>query len=170
MIRKPGKPRIGFKPSVRELQERSESAQSFYALMSGMPRPEFHPLAPKKTRAKAGSDGRILESDVQKQIIDYLRQHPKVCVVERANSGVAYNANGAPVRFNTVYATGVRKVDLDIQLKSGIRLVVECKRPGWTKPTNTREEEQAAYIELIKSGGGRGCFATCIDDVIPYLV
>jgi len=163
------KPRIGFKPSVRELQESSEKAQDFYALMSGRPRPEFKPLKPKQVRAKAGANGNVLESDVQAAIISYLTRHPNVCVVERHNSGVAFNASGAPVRFNTVYAQNVKKVDLDVQLKNGIRLVIEVKRPGWKKPINSREEDQSAYIELIKSGGGRGCFATDISDVLPFL-
>ena len=163
------RPAIGFRPSVRTMQEQSEKAQDFYAAMSGKPRPEFKPLKPKQVRAKAGANGKITESVVLAAIINVLRMHKNVAVVERVNSGTAVNATGAFVKFHTVYAANVRKVDLDVQLKNGIRVVIEVKRPGWKKPTNSREEDQARYIEMMKAAGCRGCFATGILDVMPLL-
>jgi len=42
---------------------------------------------------------------------------------------------------------------------------IECKRRNWTKPTDQREHEQAAFLQMVRDAGGVGLFATCVEDV-----
>ena len=35
-----------------------------------------------------------------------------------------------------------------------------------TKPTDQREHEQAAFLQMVRDAGGIGVFATCAEDVI----
>lgn len=34
-----------------------------------------------------------------------------------------------------------------------------------TKPTDQREHEQAAFLQMVRDAGGVGIFATCVEDV-----
>ena len=43
---------------------------------------------------------------------------------------------------------------------------IECKRRNWTKPTDQREHEQAAFLQMVRDACGVGLFATCAEDVI----
>ncbi len=43
---------------------------------------------------------------------------------------------------------------------------IECKRRNWTKPTDQREHEQAAFLQMVRDAGGVGIFATCAEDVL----
>ena len=158
-----------FKPSLRQMVEQSESAQDYYAAMAGVKREPFHPMKAKQIRRPAGHDGKKLEADVIKDVIGFCVIHPSVGIVERINSGVAIGAEGQYISFHKLYKKGVRKVDLDIQLKSGKRCLIECKREGWTNPTTEREREQAAYLEMMRSFGCIAFFATCTEDVRKYL-
>jgi hypothetical protein len=156
---------LKFKPSFREQLNANQRGLDMLADLSGKPRIALHvPVAAKK-RARAGSTGEPLERDVQAAIIAYLLHHPQVRLVERINSGTATDQSGNYVRFHTIYQKGLRKPDLDCMLADGRRMVIEVKRPGWTKPINEREEEQGNYLALIRSLGGIGIFATCIEDV-----
>jgi hypothetical protein len=162
------KQRIGFKPSVREMQEASEKAQDFYALMSGKPRPEFKPLKPKQVRAKAGSSGIPLEQDVKMDIIRALCRHPAVAWVEKHNSG---SAGDSYIKFHVIYLpTGkkieVKKADIDFQLNNGRRVLVEVKRPGWKKPSNPREVAQSNYLDMARKARCIAMFSTSVEEVI----
>ena len=118
-----------------------------------------------------------LERDVQKQIIDGLRRHPKVGMVERINSGSAVerNADGSErhIQFHHVYSVNgvrMRAVDISCTLKvGGMRFVIEVKRPGWKAPRGEREEAQDAYIKHVRACGGMGMFATSWEEVCAAL-
>jgi len=52
----------------------------------------------------------------------------------------------------------------------GVRLfAIECKRRNWTKPTDQREHEQAAFLQMVRDAGGVGIFATCAEDVMRVI-
>ena len=46
---------------------------------------------------------------------------------------------------------------------------VEVKRPGWTKPKNTREFAQANFINVVNMHGGIGLFATSTEDYMEKI-
>jgi len=166
---------LGFKTSHAEYKRQIQTALGHLAAASGMPTPAeqlaISTAKPKQTRAKPGADGRKLESEVQAEIIKYLLQHPAVAMVERINSGAVYGAEGQFIRFHTIYKpkyiqySPMRVVDLSVTLTDATRMVIECKREGWSKPSDQREQEQANYLAHIRKCGGIGIFATSTDDV-----
>lgn len=172
-----------FKPSLQDQRRASLAAQQAMA-HDGMSDAAKRHLAefaatvkPKQIRAKSGGDGRRLESDIQREIIKFLLQHPMVVMVERINSGAVYGEQGNFIRFHTVMLPkcyqkfgAVRVVDLNVMLHDGRRMAIECKRDGWSRPTDQREREQGNYLSLIRSRGGIGIFAASVEDVRVALV
>jgi len=155
--------------SHRDQLLKNKASLDWYAALAG--KPPVHnisiPPAPQK-RAPALPTGIPLEREVQREIIDGLRSHPLVGLVERVNSGTAVeqNADGTQryVEFHRVYpVAGVffAAVDIHCTLRSGgRRFVIEVKRPGWKEPRGKRELAQAAYINHVIICGGFGMFAT----------
>jgi hypothetical protein len=163
--------------SYKQTLANNRSAGRYYAAMAGLPanqmdiEPVPAALKPKKTGLVRNDP---LEKDIQKDIISMLRIHPRVALVEAHNSGAAYmpgkNGEEFPMWFNHIYMKGLRMPDVHATLKGGARrLVIEVKRPPWTKPRDDREREQAKYLEVINDAGGIGIFATCVEDVIDAL-
>ena len=174
----PGRPgaRRGHE-SMRDIKLRNKRSMDLYADLAGKPRLEMNiPTAPKP-RAPRAPDAQVsppalLESDVLKQIVAGLRMHPAVGMVERVNSGssVERNSDGSQrvIQFHHIYPCQggrMRAVDLSVTLKTGKRFVIEVKRPPWSRPRDTREHEQAAYIAHVIACGGHGMFATSWDQV-----
>jgi hypothetical protein len=52
---------------------------------------------------------------------------------------------------------------------SGRMIVLEVKLPGWKKPRNAHEREQAEFIEMIKQAGGHGAFATSVAEANAHV-
>lgn len=115
------------------------TADQYQALMN-------KPRGPAKVRFNSPS-GKITESEVQTQIIDWL------CLKQifnwRQNTMGVYMGNG---KFRPPPATGVSDV-LGI-LPSGRFLAIEVKRPGG-KPTPAQLE----FIDNINANGGLGFVA-----------
>ena len=163
---------------LRQTMLENHAALCQMADLAGKPRPALPvslPPEPKRRKVLPRTAASIpLEKEVQQSIIEFLLHHPRVALVVRHNSGAmetqTLNGHKYPIFFHKVYKKGIRIVDLDVTLKNGQRMVIECKRPGWhLKPHDQREQEQAAYIALHRSLGNKGCFACSIDDVINEL-
>lgn len=163
-------PRRVARISHRDQLLKNKASLDWYAALAGKPPVELAidiPPAPQK-RAPAMPSGVPLERDVQKEIVDGLRSHPLIGMVERVNSGTALeqNLDGSKryIEFHRVYpVAGIHfaAVDIHCTLRSGgRRFVIECKRPGWKEPRGKRELAQAAYINQIILCGGFGMFAT----------
>ena len=171
-------PRRPGRISHRDQLLRNQSSMNLYADLYGKPRVTIDiPPAPKP-RAPAQPSGLPLEKDVQFDIIMELRRHPMVGLVERVNSGTAMEVNGDGskrfIDFSHVYSVpGVERMrpsDISVTLKpSGRRLVIEVKRPGWSRPRDERERQQIAYIQHIRACGGYGMVATSWDEVSTEL-
>lgn len=162
----------------RERLAANQKSLDILAALTGKPRIIINMPPPRKKRAPKShefklTENRPLESDIQKDIIKMLLAHPKVGLVERINSGAAMetSADGSTryIKFNRIYAHGMRKVDLDCTLMDGRRMVIEVKRPPWKLPKDDREKEQAAYIAAINRLGGFGMFATSVESVLAAL-
>jgi len=151
--------------TLREVYSATNKADRYLAAMAGKEPQCQTEIKPKRSYVNSNAPN---EGDVQKPIIEMLIKHPMVAWVERHNSGVMQK-EGRYVRYHKVYKQKVRKADLDCQLKNGKRLVIEVKKPGWTKPTDEREREQAAYISMVQEFGGFGMFAVSVEQVIEML-
>ena len=162
--------------SYRDQLTANQKALDQYAAFSGKPRMEIEmppPVKPRAPKDPLKESPVPLEADVQRAIIDGLRMHRMIGLVERVNSGssVESNADGSKryIEFHRVYAVNhvtLAAVDIHCTLKpSGKRFVVEVKRPGWKNPRSPRELAQAAYIAQVIACGGYGCFATSWDEV-----
>ena len=153
----------------------NQKSMDTLAALWGKPSPERSiPIpAPPKQRAPREPTGIPFEKDVQKQIVDFLRAHPMIGLVERINSGTAVergpDGRDRHIAFHHVYSNGyskMRSVDLHCTLKPyGQRFVIEVKRPGFTGPHGIRELEQLNYIKHVRSCGGFGMFATDYTEV-----
>ena len=141
---------------------------------------------PKKQRAAP----RQLEAPVVQAISELLAVHPRVIWAARFNSGAAsYEVAGydgergryAPVWFHKFVRMpekmrmpdffGLVHTDAKCNLRLGGSwpIAIEAKAPGWTKPRDDREREQAAFLKMIRNAGGIGIFATSAEDVAAAL-
>lgn len=107
----------------------------------------------------------MLEKDVLRAVGQLLAYHPRVAFALRMNSGMAsYEAKTGkyqPVWFHEwVRGAGYRMSDYMGATLDGRIFAFECKRPGWTKPRDQREREQAAFLAAVRKAGGIGEFVT----------
>ena len=180
-----GKRRMGFKPSLREQLAASNSAQSFYASLLPLDDPrraenerrlqaEREAIKPVRERAKPVQR----EAPVVAAISELLATNPRVLIALRVNSGMAsYEAKTgkyAPVWFHKWLRSPekMRMSDFfglmdDPEWSVNPRcipLAIEAKAPGWKKPSDDREREQAAFLSFILNCGGRAGFATSVEE------
>ena len=168
--------------SLRDSMLENQRSMDMYATFSGKPKVQIENIPAAPVPRGPRPDSLVpLESDVLKQIVDGLRRHQMVGMVERINSGTAVesNADGSQrhITYNHVYAVSTREKmkasDLSVTLKNGPwagrRFVIECKRPGWKKPAGDRELAQLEYIEHVRECGGYGMFATSWEEVFSEL-
>jgi len=158
--------------SLRDQMLRNQATMDLYAAMADKPRVIINMPPAPKPRAAPEPSGVPLEKDVQKQIIDGLRMHRMIALVERVNSGTSVERNAAGeqrhIPFHRVYRVDGRRMnspDIHCTLVGGKRFVIEVKRPGWRGPRGEREEGQLAYIQHLRSVGAFGMFATGWDEV-----
>lgn len=52
---------------------------------------------------------------------------------------------------------------------SGRMIALEIKLPGWKKPRNEHEREQAEFIQMIKQAGGHGAFVTSVPEANAHV-
>lgn len=120
---------------------------------------ELPEIADKKVRAARKPSGALTESQIQKAILDLLRKHPKVAVVNRYNSGSAQFGSHT-VRFNSARGQS----DLMGVLKGGRTFAFEVKTAKgvvW--------EHQARFLDKIRAAGGIGEVVRSVDDVMRIL-
>lgn len=163
--------------SLRDQLLRNQQSMDLYAALNDKPRVEITGIPPAPKPRAPSTSTVPLERDVQKAIIDGLRRHPRVALVERINSGSALesNADGSKryIEFSRVYRVDERDlaaVDIHCTLRPhGQRFVIEVKRPGWRGARTPREIAQSNYIDVVIASGGRGIFATSWDEVAREL-
>jgi hypothetical protein len=108
------------------------------------------------------------ESQVLDAVLRRLRCDRRVAWDERFNSGVIMVGEGKtkrPFRANTLQGCP----DILGQLCDGRTLAIECKRPGWKKPKDQREAQQAEFLALVETNGGVSGFVMsvdCIDKIV----
>lgn len=66
----------------------------------------------------------------------------------------------APGSSDLIGITPVKITKEMVGITLGVFTAGECKKPGWTKPTDGREQRQADFITIVESFGGIGFFIT----------
>lgn len=159
------------KKPLRETLRENQKGLDAWAKMYGKPQTVHIDVKPKR-EIKNHSDKDELEASVVAEISKLLAHHPQVLFACRSNSGAAYmmgrDGKEMPVTFNRIIRSPVEMRISDFWgiLRDGRPFAIECKRRNWTKPTDQREHEQAAFLQMVRDAGGVGIFATCAEDVI----
>lgn len=128
-----------------------------------------HDIKPSKPRVLV--DHPDLERHVLKAVGELLAVHPKVSYALRVNSGAASfeAASGRykPVWFHTWIraASPYKMPDYFGATVDGRTIAFECKKPSWSKPTDEREQQQLAFLLLIRELGGIARFVTDAEQV-----
>lgn len=161
-----------FRPNFRQRLRDNARALDALATASGKPTPPaleallVEQRKPPRQRAKAGSDGRPLERDVQAAVMELLRFHPRVTKAIRFNSGAAYGEHNG----KKYYVKFASETVVDVYFFGpGLWGWLEIKRPGWTHPTDKREEDQATFLADVRAAGGIALFVTDAEQVAEAL-
>ena len=163
--------KMGFRKTLRQQLEDANAADRYYAAMSGREPQNQSVIAPKRERAAPVQR----EGAVLRDVLDFLYKHPLTLFVCRQNSGSAsYEAKSgryAPVKFYDIIKRPekMRIVDVWGFLVDGRPYAIETKAPGWKRPTDDREIEQAAFLDMILSCGGVALFCTDVSQVAEAL-
>ncbi len=102
------------------------------------------------------------ESDIQRQILEYLRYDRRVALYWRQNTGAArYEKDGKErfIRFGTPGISDILGV-----LHGGRFFAIEVKMPK-----RKLTEIQANFINNVRLAGGVAFVATCVEDVQEHL-
>lgn len=171
-----------WRPSHRRTLELNNATDRFYASTADKEPQAQTILRPQRQRRRDNGSGVDidavhrkqpipLEKEVLRAVGELLSAHPGVLFALRMNSGAAsYEASTgkyAPIWFH-IWVRSPEKCRMSDFLGATVDsrlLALECKRPGWTKPTDDRERQQAAFLALVRQIGGIGAFVTSADDV-----
>ena len=151
-------------PKAGEQRERFESR---------FPESDLAPLPVKRGPRVEHAD---LEKHVLAAVGELLAVHPKVLWAVRINSGAAsYEAQTGKFRpiFFHIWVRApepMRMADFIGSDTEGRLILMEAKKPSWTKPTDKREEEQAKFLALARGVGARAGFVRSVDDAARLLV
>jgi hypothetical protein len=158
------------KKSLPETRRIHQKAHKHLGMIYGKP-PMIDEHVKPQREIKNHSPKDELEASVIADISKLLANHPRILFACRSNSGAAYmtgrDGKEMPVTFNRIIRSPVqmRMSDFWGILSDGRPFAIECKRRNWTKPTDQREHEQAAFLQMVRDAGGIGIFATCAEDV-----
>lgn len=162
------------KKSLRETRLINQEAHNYYGKLYGKPPMIDEHVKPKREIVNH-TDASELEASVISEVSALLARHPKVLFAVRQNSGAAFlkgrDGKDMPVWFYKIIASPepMRISDFTGELRDGRRFGFEAKRRNWTHPTDQREREQKAYLDMVNAGGGIGRFVTCAEDVLEAL-
>lgn len=125
---------------------------------------------PKRVMTKRMDDD-DRESAVMTEVGQAIALSPNVLCAWRANSGSMRDDRGVPIWF---YKWVKRLEDMTLSdyicvMRSGYMTALECKWRGWQYTGTPREKEQDAFIQAIRSTGGRGGFVTCAEQALEIL-
>lgn len=171
-------PRRRGRKTLRDTLLANEASSNFYATMAGKelpPKIVAIPAAPKKRIKKIPVRGEIdnSEASVNREITAVLKNHPRVLIAVRQNSGSLLDGNNVPIWFyrwirrpNDMTITDFWGFTTDLKPFS-----IEAKNRKWKKVSlsNEREMKQLRFNEFIQKAGGKSGFATCAEDAIKIL-
>ena len=126
---------------------------------AGLPKALPAPKTPQKAKFRLSAP-RALESDIQTQIVDYLRAQQargRIVWFARCNGGSVLSMHKGRRSFTRFYALYLRgaepahkgMADLHGMLPDGRYFALEVKRPG-----ERATPEQQAFLAAVQAGGG----------------
>lgn len=145
----------------REEIESHNATHRFYAGATDKEPMIQLPVPPKRERIKRPADGRPvypLEKEVLSDVLQALRNDPRIHIVDRRQSGVFQDGD----RFIRVGQRGV--LDISGMLRGGRYFEIECKRQG-EKP----DERQQARIEHVLKGGGVSGYCWSVETALALI-
>jgi hypothetical protein len=159
--------------SLRDILTAHNAADKYYAALGGKPAMSQAAIAPKRERKPAtrspDEPAPILEREIIRGVALLLGVHPKVLFAVRQNSGsLVYDkqdGKSVPVWFYRLVKRPGSMTITDFWgfTRDGKPFAIECKRESWRGSHTPREKEQLAFIQMIKSIGGRADFATSVE-------
>ena len=164
-----------FKKSLKQTIAENNRGHALWGAMSGKPVPEEFQNKPEPAKAPrkpaTASEPHELEASVQREVFSVLAKHPSVLFAVRQNSGAAMSGNVPIWFYRWARRNGVEMTLTDFwgMLIDGRMFAIECKKRSWKKVSGTREMQQLAFIDVVKSAGGVGGFVTCAEDAIALL-
>src|SRR5882762_965019 len=149
--------------SPRDQKIAVNKALDLWAATSANPMPDGirNEIPPKRVKVRRPVDGKPaapLEREVLADILQALRNDPRVWICDRTQSGMFQDGE----RFIRVGTKG--KLDITLMLKGGAYGEIEVKRPG-AKP----DERQWRRIYHIRAGGGFAGYAGNTDEALALL-
>ena len=137
---------------------------------AGLPKALPAPKTPQKPKFRLSAP-RALESDIQTQIVDYLRAQQargRIVWFCRVNGGLAQygrqRIRNYSLHLRGVEPSGKGYADLHGMLPDGRYFALEIKRPG-EKAT----PEQQAFLAAVQAGGGIAAVVRGFEDVANVL-
>jgi hypothetical protein len=122
-------------------------------------------LEGKAPRATPVPSTKQRETEIQRDILRLLKQHPSVAFAHRINTRVLdVPDEKSPTGTRPMRMAPKGHPDLCGMLKDGRALYVEVKAAN-----GTLTEEQAAFLSLVNRYGGIGIVASSVDMVLRYL-
>ena len=180
MTRAPYARRFKTKPSLAETLRTNQAALDGLFVMRSPGREDAERI---DTGAKAKRERPLVltppsdggEAPVLRAVSQLLARHPAVAIAIRVNSGALYDERGVPIwHHRLVRGRGVC-VDIIGALTDGRPFGLEVKRPTWrgvgagTSDVAIREQQQALYIEHVRSIGGVAGFVRSVDEALALL-
>ena len=141
---------------------------------AGLPKAVPAPKTPQKAQFRLSAP-RALESDIQTQIVDYLRAQQargRIVWFARCNGGSVLSMHKGRRSFTRFYALYLRgaepahkgMADLHGMLPGGRYFALEIKRPG-EKAT----PEQQSFLAAVRAGGGIAAVVCGFEEVTRVL-
>ena len=105
------------------------------------------------------------------EVANAIRLSSGVLISWRQNSGSLQDNRGTPIWF---YRKVKGMEDMTISdyiclMRDGRLAALECKWRGWHYTGTPREKQQDAFIQAVRSSGGRGGFVTCAEQALTIL-
>ena len=165
--------RTAKREDIRDTIARNMRILGAMATAAGKPPPELQSslfMAPKRKVEKRMDDA-DREQAVMREVGAAIALSANVTLAWRQNSGSATDATGRPIYF---YKWAKRPGDMTITdyvclLHDGRLAALECKWRGWKFTGTPREQAQDAFIQAIRSTGGRGGFVTNAEQALEIL-
>lgn len=163
----------GYRPRLRDVVQRNRDL----LVAMGAPAEKIDAIRvplPKQRTTPRLSDPADTEGPVASAIAELLARHPKVLFAVRQNGGAftydTKDGRSAPVWFYRILTgSEITITDFWGLLKDGRPFAIEAKRPSWKEPKLPREFKQAAFIMLMRNIGGKGGFATSVEEAAAIL-